>query len=60
MIRLAPAGVSVHFHRMTASGITGSHEGQEERNRSQIAHLDQNVELMVLLRFFVAMMQASD
>lgn len=56
MIRLAPAGVSVHFHRMTASGVTGSHEGQEERNRSQIAHLDENVELMALVKPAVIVM----
>jgi maleate isomerase len=56
MIRLAPPGVSVHFHRMTAGGVTGSHEGQEERNRSQIAHLDENVELMALVKPAVIVM----
>ena len=30
MIALAPAGVSVHFHRMTARGATGSLDGQDE------------------------------
>jgi len=50
LFRLAPPGVSVHFHRMTASGNTGSHEGQEERNRSQIAHLDGDVALMALVK----------
>jgi maleate cis-trans isomerase len=56
MIRLAPPGVSVHFHRMTAGGVTGSHEGQEERNRSQIAHLDENVALMALVKPAVIVM----
>lgn len=56
MIRLAPPGVSVHFHRMTAGGVTGSHEGQEERNRSHIAHLDENVELMSLVKPAVIVM----
>lgn len=56
LFRLAPAGVSVHFHRMTASGNTGSHEGQEERNRSQIAHLDGDVGLMALVKPAVIVM----
>src|SRR5688572_4959133 len=50
MFRLAPSGVTVHFDRMVAHGNTGSHEGQEERNRSQIAHLDENVALMALVK----------
>ena len=50
MYRLAPPGVTVHFTRMVARGATGSHEGQEERSRSQIAHLDENVELMALVK----------
>src|SRR5438309_28415 len=39
MIALAPPEVSVHFTRMVAHGAAGSHRGQEERNRSQIAPL---------------------
>jgi maleate isomerase len=50
MIMLAPRGVSVHFTRMVAGGATGSLEGQEERNRSQIAHLDENVALLALVK----------
>lgn len=50
MIQLAPAGVSVHFTRMVAQGVTGSLQGQEERNRSQIAHLDENVALLSLVK----------
>ena len=48
MAELAPAGVSVHFTRMSASGPTGTHEGQEERNRNQIASLDEAVRLLAM------------
>ena len=46
MTELAPAGVSVHFSRMSASGLAGTHSGQEERNRSQIASLDEATRLL--------------
>jgi maleate isomerase len=49
MIALAPKEVSVHFTRMVAHGAAGSHEGQEERNRSQIAHLPENVALLAMV-----------
>src|SRR5436190_7064865 len=53
MIALAPPEVSVHFTRMVAHGasgsIPGSHQGQEERNRSQIAHLSENVALLAMV-----------
>jgi maleate isomerase len=50
MIELAPRGVSLHFTRMVAEGAAGSHQGQEERNRSQIAHLDENVRLLSMVK----------
>lgn len=50
MFALAPAGVTVHFTRMVAEGNAGAHEGQEERNRSQIAHLDGNVALLSMVK----------
>jgi maleate isomerase len=50
MIALAPPGVSVHFTRMVARGVTGSLTGQEERNRTQIAHLDENAELLAMVK----------
>jgi maleate isomerase len=56
MIRLAPRGVSVHFTRMVAHGEAGSHQGQEERNRSQIAHLDENVALLAMVKPAVIVM----
>src|SRR4249920_2847456 len=56
MVRLAPTGVSVHFTRMVAHGVAGSHEGQEERNRTQIAHLDENVALLAMVKPAVIVM----
>lgn len=50
MIRLTPPGVTVHFTRMVAQGPAGSHEGQEERNRTQLAHLDENVALLAMVK----------
>jgi maleate isomerase len=49
MAELAPAGVSVHFARMSASGAAGTHSGQEERNRSQIAGLDDPTRLLAMV-----------
>ncbi|HEY8358104.1 MAG TPA: hypothetical protein VIL30_11650 [Ramlibacter sp.] len=49
MMQLAPHGVSVHFTRMVAHGTTGAHAGQEERNRTQIAHLDEGADLLALV-----------
>ena len=54
MIALAPKGVSVHFHRMTARGATGSLEGQDERNRMMVDNLDQSVELLAMVNVRVA------
>jgi maleate isomerase len=50
MSALAPPGVSLHFARMTASGVTGSLEGQEERNRQQLAALPQTMALLVMVK----------
>jgi maleate isomerase len=49
MIALAPRGVSVHFHRMTARGATGSLDGQDERNRMMAANIDESVELLAMV-----------
>ena len=48
MAELAPAGVSVHFTRMSASGPAGTHAGQEERNRMQLASLDEAARLLAM------------
>lgn len=50
MSMLAVPGVSVHFTRMVAGGIPGSLEGQDERNRSQIEHLDECAALLALVK----------
>jgi maleate isomerase len=50
MMQLVPSGVSLHFTRMVAHGVTGSLDGQEERNRTQIAHLDENVALLSMVK----------
>ena len=49
MMALAPPEVSVHFTRMVAHGAAGSHHGQEERNRSQTAHLPETVALLAMV-----------
>jgi len=49
MMELAPPGVSVHFTRLSASGPAGTHTGQEERNRSQIASLDKATRLLTMV-----------
>jgi maleate cis-trans isomerase len=50
MIALAPQGVSVHFHRMTARGAGGALEGQDERNRMMVANLDASIELLAMVK----------
>jgi hypothetical protein len=58
MVELAPAGASVHFTRMSASGSAGTHAGQEERNRSQIASLDNAVGRLAMVSPQVIVMAA--
>lgn len=50
MMGLAPSGVSLHFTRMVAHGTTGAHAGQEDRNRTQIEHLADNVALLAMVK----------
>ena len=50
VIKMARPEFSVHFTRMVAFGETGSLLGQDERNQSQIDHLDENLELMKLVK----------
>jgi maleate cis-trans isomerase len=50
MARLAPKGVSLHFSRLVAWGPTGTLEGQEERNRSYLRHLDDSAALLALVQ----------
>jgi len=49
MIALAPEGVSVHFHRMTARGATGSLDGQDDRNRMMIENIVGSIELLAMV-----------
>src|ERR1043166_7801026 len=50
MIALAPAGVTVHFSRLVAHGGTGSHAGQEERNRTMVEHADESAGLRAMVK----------
>lgn len=56
MPAMAPPGVSVHFSRMVAPGEGGTHAGQEERNRSQIDHIDESADLLVKVKPDVIML----
>jgi maleate cis-trans isomerase len=49
MMQLAPLGVSLHFSRLMASGPTGTAEGQEARNRSYLAHIDNSAALLAMV-----------
>ena len=50
MTALAPRGVSVHFHRMTAQGEGGSQAGQAARNRMMIEHLEESASLLAMVK----------
>jgi maleate cis-trans isomerase len=56
MIEMAPTGVSVHFSRMVAHGPTGTLDGQEERNRTQIQHIGESAELLAMVKPSVIML----
>jgi maleate cis-trans isomerase len=47
---LAPPGVTVHFHRMTARGVPGALDGQDQRNREMIDSLDLCVEMLAMVK----------
>ena len=56
MPEMAPPGVSVHFSRMVAPGEGGTLDGQEERNRSQIEHIDESADLLAKVKPNVMML----
>lgn len=56
MIAMTPPGVSVHFSRMVAHGPTGTLEGQEERNRTQIEHIGESAALLAMVKPSVIML----
>src|SRR5438046_4041930 len=51
MIALAPAGVSLHFHRMAAGGgIPGALDNQDSRTRTMVDGLDDSVALLAMVK----------
>ena len=50
LMAMTPPGVSVHFSRLVARGPAGTHQGQEERNRSQIEHIDESAALLAMVK----------
>ncbi len=46
MFQAAPEGVSVHFNRMTAKGEVGTLQNLQQRAASQLANLDQTVDML--------------
>lgn len=50
MMQLLPTGVSLHFSRLVAHGPTGTHQGQEERNRSYLEHLGESTDLLAMVK----------
>jgi maleate isomerase len=56
MIEMTPPGVSVHFSRMVAHGLTGTLHGQEERNRTQIEHIGESAALLAMVKPSVIML----
>ncbi len=59
-MRLAPPGTTVHFTRMVVGNVSGgqpgSHAGQEERNRTQIEHMEECAALLALVKPAVIVM----
>ena len=56
MVEMAPRGVSVHFSRMVTREPGGTHHGQEERNRTQIAHIGESADLLAMVKPNVIML----
>jgi maleate isomerase len=56
VIEMAPRSVSVHFSRMVAHGPTGTLDGQEERNRTQIQHIGESAALLAMVKPDVIML----
>jgi maleate isomerase len=50
MTALAPAGVSVHFHRLVTQGVPGARDGQRERTRAMIENIDASVALLAMVK----------
>jgi maleate cis-trans isomerase len=51
MTALAPAGVSLHFHRMdSGGGVPGALDNQDERTRAMIDSLDASARLLAMVK----------
>jgi maleate isomerase len=50
MMALAPPGVSLHFNRMIARGMTGAPDGQSERNQSMVDNIEATIEMLALVQ----------
>jgi maleate isomerase len=51
MMALAPAGVSLHFHRLAVGGgVPGALDNQDERTRTMVDSLDASVELLAMVK----------
>jgi maleate isomerase len=50
MMQLVPRGVSLHFSRLVAEGVTGTPEGQEERTDSYLEHIAESTALLALVK----------
>ncbi len=50
MTALAPVGVSLHFHRLVARGEPGAIDGQRERTRTMIEHIDASIALLAMVK----------
>jgi hypothetical protein len=50
LIAMTSPCVSVHFSRLVARGPAGSHHGQDQRNRSQIEHIDESASLPAMVK----------
>ena len=51
MTTLAPAGVSLHFHRMAAGGgVPGALDNQDARTRAMIDSLDDSTGLLAMVK----------
>ena len=51
VFRLCPPGVAVHFHRMFVAGsVPGARDGQEERNRQHVEHMEESVRLLAMVK----------
>jgi maleate isomerase len=51
MMALAPAGVSLHFHRLdSGGGVPGALDNQDERTRAMIDSLDASARLLAMVK----------